>query len=71
MVLTPPHHTQAIPDTGLAPNLLPSSEDELEESENDAEEDSKTTASTAVAFFNRWSPAISGCSSIEEIDLVA
>jgi hypothetical protein len=69
--VTPPHHEQTTPDAVLAPNLLPSIEDESEESENDAEEDGKTTASTAVAFFNRWSPAISGCSSREEIDLVA
>jgi hypothetical protein len=33
--VTPPHHEQTTPDAVLAPNLLPSIEDESEESEND------------------------------------
>ena len=64
----PPRHDHRTPNVGTAVNLLPSNKGESEESDNHAEEDGESTTTSAESFFNRWTPAILGFSSREELE---
>ena len=67
---TPPRLGHPITSAGPAVNLLSGNEDESDVSDNDAEEESKSTITAAAAFYNRWNPAIGSCLSRAELDRV-